>query len=60
MHGMVARGHLVAIGVVALITVVGCGSDNDSETPSETPAKSAEQRAPETLFGEVHDRAEAE
>ena len=23
MHGMVARGHLVAIGVVALITVAG-------------------------------------
>ena len=51
MHGTVARGHLVAIGVVALITVAGCGSDDDSKTPSETPAKSAEQRAPDTLLG---------
>jgi hypothetical protein len=47
----VIRGHLMAIGVVALIGVGGCGSGDDPETSSKAPPKSAEQRAPDKLLG---------
>jgi hypothetical protein len=55
MHGMVTRGHLLAIGVVAL-GVGGCGSDDDSGTSSTAPAKSAEEQAPKELLGKYTTR----
>jgi hypothetical protein len=51
MHGRVIRGHLLATGAAALLAVTGCGSDGDSKTASDAPAKSAEQRAPAELLG---------
>jgi hypothetical protein len=51
MQGRVTRGPLVATGVLVLLALAGCGSEDDSKTPSDAPAKRAEQRAPDELLG---------
>jgi len=59
MYSRIISRHPLAIVVLATVVAGGCGSDDDSQTPTPAPFKRAEGRPPKELLGSYVTRLKA-